>query len=210
MDYSKPRQPHYSDKKTREKTLSLMRTYFETKSAELVSVLFKFFKVSKQNSQTTTILFNDVNRIPLDHLSDLSWKAHFPGATKDFYQKLANPSCNTQQNLLKDENLLKKLTRNVYFKLESGLKDMFWLESVGSPEEVYELSILQCFIFILLLYYQTKKNCRKWCLLMMGIHAKQVNLIQEYVQAGQTNDIIVPFVESLFGGYAIFELCFEK
>ena len=34
----------------------------------------------------------------------------------------------------------------------------------------------------------------------MEIHAKQVNLIWEYIQAGQTNDIIVPFVESLFGG----------
>ena len=45
---------------------------------------------------------------------------------------------------------------------------------------------------------------------MMGIHAKQVNPIQEYVQAGQTNDMIVPFVESLFGGYVIFELCFKK
>ena len=92
-----------------------------------------------------------------------------------------NPSCNIQQNLLKDENLLKKLTGNVYFKLESSLKDMFWLESVGSPKEVYKLSILQCFIFILLLYYQTKKNCQKWCLLTMGIHAKQANPIREYV-----------------------------
>ena len=66
-----------------------------------------------------------MNRILLDHLSDSSWKAYFPGATEDFYQKLANSSCNTQQNLLKDENLLKKLTENVYFKSESGLKDMF-------------------------------------------------------------------------------------
>ena len=136
-----------------------MRTYFETKPAEPVPVLFKSFEVPKQNSQTTTILFDDVNRIPLDCLSDSSWKAHFLGVTEDFYQKLVNPSCNTQQDLLKDENLLKELTGNVYFKSESGLKDMFWLESVGSPEEVYELSILQCFIFILSLYYQTKKNC---------------------------------------------------
>ena len=45
---------------------------------------------------------------------------------------------------------------------------------------------------------------------MMGIYAKQANLIQEYVQAGQTNDMIVPFVESLFEGYAIFELRFKK
>ena len=44
----------------------------------------------------------------------------------------------------------------------------------------------------------------------MGIHAKQANPIREYVQAGQTNDMIVPFVESLFGGYVIFELRFEK
>ena len=187
-----------------------MRTYFETKPAKPVPVLFKSFEVPKQNSQTTTILFDDVNRIPLDCLSDSSWKAHFPGATEDFYQKLVNPGCNTQQDLLKDENLLKELTGNVYFKSESGLKDMFWLESVGSPEEVYELSILQCFIFILSLYYQTKRNCRGWCLLMMGIHAKQANPIQEYVQAGQTNDMIVPFVESFFRGYAIFELHFEK
>ena len=116
MDYSKPRQLHYFDKETREKTLLLMRIYFKTKPAEPVPVLFKSFEVSKQNSQTTTILFNDVNRIPLNHLLDSSWKAHFPGATEDFYQKLANPGCNTQQNLLKDENLLKELTRNVYLK----------------------------------------------------------------------------------------------
>ena len=89
MDYSKPGRPHYSDKETGEKALLLMRTYFETKPAELVPVLFKSFEVPKQNSQTTTILFDDVNRIPLDHLSDSSWKAHFPGATEDFYQKLA-------------------------------------------------------------------------------------------------------------------------
>ena len=119
MDYSKPGQPHYSDKETREKALLLMRTYFEIKPAEPVPVLFKSFEVPKQNSQTTTILFDDVNRIPLDRLSDLSWKAHFPGATEDFYQKLANPGgCNTQQDLLKDENLLKELTGNVYFKSE--------------------------------------------------------------------------------------------
>ena len=154
MDYSKPGQPHYSNKKTREKALLLMRTYFETKPAEPVPVFFKSLEVPKQNSQTTTILFDDVNRIPLDHLLDLSWKTHFPGATKDFYQKLVNPSCNTQQDLLKDENLLKELIKNVYFKSENGLKDMFWLESVGSPEEIYKLSIFQCFIF-----NQIKRNC---------------------------------------------------
>ena len=50
MDYSKPGRPHYSDKETGEKALSLMRIYFETKPAKPVPVLFKSFEVLKQNS----------------------------------------------------------------------------------------------------------------------------------------------------------------
>ena len=171
MDYSKPEWPHYSDKETREKTLSLMRTYFETKPAEPVPVLFKSFEVPKQNSQTTTILFDDVNRIPLDHLSDSSWKAHFPGATEDFYQKLVNPSYNTQQDLLKDENLLKELTGNVYFKLESGLKDMFWLELKSVRGLSSHIQIVGCMI----LTKAAPKNCNisnhKLNLLLIEIRA---------------------------------------
>jgi hypothetical protein len=135
------------------------------------------------------------------------WKRRFPNLPQETLQKLCMyPKHRDQLDVLYEAGALHVLPNiNVFFSNQSGTHQMFLLQSVGSKEEVEELSALQAASLLLnLLLPKKHQNVRGWNVSSTGMH-EQMSALREAADMCHHTTLVHTILKSLLAGLAVFE-----
>jgi hypothetical protein len=203
-----PGRPHFPDLQIGQKIVAFLDKYFGETNPPPGPFLIN---TDCPDSIPEIIPFNDLVQ-PLDNLQDKKgWMTVYPElrGNPELLNKLTSKKENTPLDFLYEAGLLDPCEGSCYMISKSTTNDMFFLDKVGSMQEMDELSVLQA----LLMAYNLltpKRNERGWWMVAVGLTKGNGHPLHERAQTTSYSSEMELILDALLFGYKVLEVRFSK
>jgi hypothetical protein len=207
-----PGRPHFSDLKTAQKAVAVLDEYFLLDKKDRQPGPF-LAHTDCPNSIPQIISIDDTIQ-PFEDIHDKEgWKNVYGElkrqSEKTLLNNLTSKKENTPLDFLHEANLLDSYEGSILMRSKSTRNDMFFLDKVGSEDEMYELSILQALLMVYNLL-TPKRNERGWWMIATGLSKGNGHKLHERAQTNSYSPEMKLILDALLFGYKVLESRFCK